>query len=375
MGVHLRKKKIANGRESLYLDFFPPIKGGDGKPTRREYLNKYIYENPKNADEKLHNKENLIVAEGIKNKREKEILNEQDGIFNTQNKKRDFIEFFENLCEKRKEGEGNYGNWLSVVKYLRAFTGGKCKMADLTEEFCEKFKYYLLHANRLNTVKGLMLKQNTAVSYFNKFRCAVNEAFDARLLNKNPLTHVKGIKEQETKREFLTLEELQLLANTECDLTALKNVALFSGLTGLRWVDIRKLKWGDIQKTGKEYFVHIIQKKTSEVIMHPISDEAVQLLGERSNPNEVIFEGLKYSDSNNDKIKRWVLKAGINKKITLHNFRHTYAILLLNRGIDIYTVSEMLGHTNLKATMIYAKVLTETKVKAAKIIKIDLNLN
>lgn len=374
MGVHLRKKKIANGKESLYLDFYPPIKGGDGKPTRREYLNKYIYENPKNADEKLHNKENLIVAEGIKNKREKEILNEQDGIFNTQNKKRDFIAFFEILCEKRKEKEGNYGNWLSALQYLRAFTSGKCKMGDLTEDFCNNFKEYLSQANRLNTVKGLKLSQNSALSYFNKFRCAVNEAFDARLLNKNPLTYVKGIKEQETKREFLTLEELQLLAKTECDLTALKNVALFSGLTGLRWSDISKLKWGDIQQTGKEYFVHIMQKKTSEVIMHPISDNAVKLLGERSNPNEVIFEGLKYSDSNNDKIKRWILKAGINKKITLHNFRHTYAILLLNSGIDIYTVCKMMGHTNIKTTMIYAKVLTETKVKAANVIKIELDL-
>ena len=86
MGVHLRKKKIANGKESLYLDFYPPIKGGDGKLTRREYLNKYLYVKPKNADEKRHNRENSIIAEGIKNKREKEILNEQDGIFNTQNK-------------------------------------------------------------------------------------------------------------------------------------------------------------------------------------------------------------------------------------------------------------------------------------------------
>ena len=372
MGVHLRKKKIANGKESLYLDFYPPIKGGNGKPTRREYLNKYIYEKPKNIDEKQHNKENLNIAEGIKNKREKEILNEQDGIFNAQNKKRDFLEFFENLCEKRKESEGNYGNWLSALQYLRAFTNGKCKMGDLTEDFCENFKEYLLHANRLNTVKGLMLSQNSALSYFNKFRCAINEVFDARLINENPLRHVKGIKQKESKREFLTQEELQLLAQTECDLLPLKNVALFSALTGLRWGDISKLEWGDIQLTESGYFVHIVQEKTTDVIMHPISDTAVKLLGERSNASEVIFEGLKYTDSNNDKIKRWVLRAGIHKKITLHNFRHTYATLLLNKGVDIYTVSKMLGHKKIETTMIYAKVLSETKVNAANVIDIEL---
>jgi integrase len=372
MGVHLRKKKIANGRESLYLDFYPPIKGGDGKFTRREYLNKYIYENPKNADEKLHNKENLIVAEGIKNKREKEILNEQDGIFNTQNKKRDFLEFFENLCEKRKESEGNYGNWLSAFHYLKAFTGGKCKMADLNEEFCEKFKDYLLSANRLNTVRGLRLSQNSALSYFNKVRCAINAAYDARLLNENPLRHIKGIKHKESKREFLTQEELQLLAQTHCDIVALKNAALFSALTGLRWSDISKLMWCDIQRTETGCFIHINQKKTIDVIMHPISETSVSLLGERGNPKELIFEGLKYSDSNNDKIKRWVLRAGIHKNITFHNFRHTYATLLLNKGVDIYTVSTMLGHKKIETTMIYAKVLSETKVKAANVIDIEL---
>jgi len=229
-----------------------------------------------------------------------------------------------------------------------------------------------LHANRLNTVKGLRLSQNSALSYFNKFRCAINEAFDARLLNENPLRHIKGIPQKESKREFLTKEELQLLAKTECDLVALKNAALFSALTGLRRSDIESLTWGEVQITENGYFLHIVQKKTSDVIMHPINETAVTLLGERGDPSEKVFEGLKYSDSNNDKLKRWILKAGIHKKITLHNFRHTYATLLLNKGVDIYTVSKMLGHKNIKTTMIYSKVLSETKVNAANLIDIDL---
>ena len=90
------------------------------------------------------------------------------------------------------------------------------------------------------------------------------------------------------------------------------------------------------------------------------------------NQNDKIFDGLKYSDSNNDKLKRWVLKAGIHKKITLHNFRHTYATLLLNNGADILTVSKMLGHKKLETTMLYAKVLSETKIQAANIVDINL---
>jgi integrase len=372
MGVHLRKKQIANGKLSLYLDFYPPVKGANGKLTRREYLNKYVYEKPKNAEEKLHNRENLIIAEGIKNNREKEILNEQDGIFNTQNKKRDFLEFFEKLCEKRKESEGNYGNWLSALQYLRAFTGGKCKMADLTEEFCENFKDYLLHTDRLNTVKGLRLSQNSALSYFNKFRCAVKDAYDARLLNENPLRRIKGIKEKEAIREFLTEEELQVLWNTFCDLDKLKKAAIFSALTGLRWGDVSKLTWGDIQNTKNKYFIHIIQEKTGNVLVNPIIETAVKVLGEPGKHNERIFQGLRYSDSNNDKIKRWVLRAGINKNITFHNFRHTFATILLNKGTDVYTVSKMLGHKNIQTTLKYLKLLTETKEKAAYSINIEI---
>jgi integrase len=106
--------------------------------------------------------------------------------------------------------------------------------------------------------------------------------------------------------------------------------------------------------------------------MHPISNTSVEVLGKMGNSSKRIFEGLKYSDSNNDKLKRWVLKAGIKKKITLHNFRHTYATLLLNQGADMFIVSKMLGHKNIKTTMIYAKVLSETKVKAANLINLNL---
>jgi integrase len=372
MGVNLRSKKLADGRLSLYLDYYPPVKGPNGRFTRREFLNRYLYSKPKNSLEKSTNEANKLFAETLRLKREKEILNEQDGIFNSSNKKVDFIEFFKKVAEARRESNSNYSNWMSSSHYLNAFTGGKCLMGDLTEEFCNKFKDYLRSATKLNTVKGLRLSQNSALSYFNKFRAAVNEAYNARLLNENPLKYVKAIPECESKREFLTQEELQKLFNTECDLSALKIAAIFSALTGLRWSDISRLTWGDIQKTESGYFLHIKQKKTADPMLHPISAKAVQILGDRGLSGERIFEGLKYSDSNNDKIKRWVLRAGIDKKITLHNFRHTYATLMLNKGVDIFTVSKMLGHKDIKTTMLYSKVLSTTKINAANLVDIEL---
>ena len=70
----------------------------------------------------------------------------------------------------------------------------------------------------------------------------------------------------------------------------------------MRWSDIEKLKWSDIQKTKTGYFIHITQQKTEDVVMHPISEKSVILLGKQGKPNDKIFDGLKYSDSNNDKL-------------------------------------------------------------------------
>lgn len=372
MSVKLREKKIANGRVSLFLDFWPPIKDGKGGYTRREYLNRYLYEPAKTPEQKLHNKENMNYANGMRYLREKELLNELDGIFNSQNKKRDFVEFFSDLCEKRKESKGNYGNWKSVLKHLKKFTGGKCKFGEVNEDFCLKFKSYLneLVVEKENGGKGLA--KNSVVSYFNKVRCAINEGFDARMFAENPLRHVKGFKQAETKRDFLTLEELQSLINTPCPLPRIKDAAIFIALIGLRWCDVKLLTWNDLQNTDGQYFVNIIQKKTGRRINHPISDVSVKVLGKEGPSDERIFAGLKYSDRNNDKLKEWVLKAGITKKITLNNFRHTYATLLLNNGTDYLTVSKMLGHKNIQTTMIYAKVLDATKIKAANSIDVTL---
>lgn len=109
----------------------------------------------------------------------------------------------------------------------------------------------------------------------------------------------------------------------------------------------------------------------------PISHQAYGFTNGDPDPramdiNERVFKGLKYSAYHNKGIDKWVKDAGIIKKITFHNFRHTFATLQLYNGTDIYTVSKMLGHKNLATTQIYAKVVDESKRIAADKIKLDL---
>ena len=381
--VKLRQKKISKGRKSLYLDFYPAIiSPKTGKPTRREFLKLYIHEKPKTPLERQHNKETLLIGESIRQKRENS-LNKPE-IYNQYEKEQIrikelgelcFVEYFRKLANKRKAG--NYDNWVSALKHFEDYTNGSLKFADLNETLLEGFKEYLLTAKSRKS-SLITLSQNSAVSYFNKVKAALKQAYKDGILQTDLNAKVKPIQQAETRREFLTLEELNRLVHTDCKDPLLKRAALFSALTGLRFSDIQKMTWGELEYIeGQGYFLNFKQKKTKGVEVLPISEQAYSLTEGAENPkdmprSEAVFKGLKYSAYKNVHLKQWTMKAGITKNITFHNFRHTFATLLLYKGTDLYTVSKMLGHKDLKTTQIYAKIVDEAKREAANKIKLDL---
>lgn len=368
--VFLREKKMSGGRRSLYLDFYPPITHPvTGKPTRREFLRLEILERPKTEMDKTQNKETRALAENIRAKRQIEIQNEQHGQMADIRRDADFVIFFQQQTNDRKGS--NRDNWTSALNYLEAFTGGSLKFADLDLQFCNRFRQYLLEAPSNRTGKKT-LARNSVVSYFNKFKAALKQAYKSGYLLQDLNAKVEPVKPAETHRKYLSLEELQALANTDCDNPTLKSAALFSALTGLRFSDIQKLTWGEVRGETEKRYLQFHQKKTGGAETHPISDLAFELIGERGESGEHVFHALHYSAWENVKLKRWILAAGITKDITFHSFRHTYATIQLSEGTDIFTVSKMLGHKDLKTTQIYAKVVDEKKRAAADKIKFDL---
>jgi integrase len=375
--VTLRQKKISKGRQSLYLDFYPAIPHPEtGEPTRREFLGLYIFEKPKTPIDKQHNTETLQIGESIRQKRENflnkpEIYSEYE---KEQLRKKElgeqcFIEYFRKLANKRKAS--NHDNWVSALNYIEAFTNGKLRFADLNEKILEDFKEYLLKTKSKKSDKAT-LSQNSAVSYFNKVKAALKQAYKDGILQTDLNAKTSTIKAAETRREYLTIEELNKLAKTPCKNDILKRAALFSALTGLRFSDIQKMVWGEIEYIeGQGYYLNYSQKKTNGIEYYPISEQAVSLLHEKGEPTAKVFD-LKYSAYQNRQLLKWIEDAGITKDITFHCFRHTFATLQLFNGTDIYTVSKMLGHKDLKTTQIYAKVVDESKRLAADKIKLDL---
>jgi integrase len=383
--VRLREKAISGNRQSLYLDFYPAIPHPEtGEPTRREFLGLYIFDKAKNLIDKQHNKETLQLGEQIRQKRENHLNKpevytgyEKEQLKIKERGEKNFVEYFKALANKRKAS--NHDNWVSALNYLNTFTGGdneknitgKLKFADLNEGFCNDFKEYLL-TTKSNKSSKTTLAQNSAVSYFNKLKAALKQAYKDGYLPSDLNGKVQPVKQAETQRKFLTIEELNSLVKTECNNPLLKRAALFSALTGLRFSDIKNLVWGELEYIeGNGYFIKFKQQKTKGVEMMPISEQAYSLLGERKELSDKVFEGLTYSAYENKHLAKWIGLAGIEKDITFHCFRHTFATLQLSKGTDIYTVSKMLGHRELKTTQIYAKIIDQTKREAADKIKLE----
>ncbi|KQC33386.1 integrase [Nonlabens sp. YIK11] len=374
--VTLRKKTITRGRQSLYLDFYPPIKNPnkDGF-TRREFLGLYILSKPKTTTEKQSNKQKLYIAEQLCLKRENE-LNKPEiyTAFELDQKRKIeagnkcFIKYCQGLASERKGS--NKKSWKSALNYLVEFCNGSIKFNELNIDVLERYKRYLLNSNSVRSKKS-KLSQNTAHSYFNKVKAALKSGFKDGYLAEDLSSKVNPIPKAETRREFLTQDELIRLYQTDCNNPLLKKAALFSALTGLRFSDIKALTWGKIRHIDNlGYMIFFDQLKTGSPEYHPISKEAYELLGEKRKEYDFVFEGLEYSAYQNKHLYQWIGAAGITKEITFHCFRHTYATLQLLGGTDIYTVSKMLGHKDVGTTQVYAKITNESKFKAAGKIKL-----
>lgn len=376
--VKLRQKAISGNRQSLYLDFYPAIPHPEtGEPTRREFLGLYLFDKAKNPIDKQHNKETLQLAEQIRQKKENHLNKpeiytgyEKEQLKIKEQGEQNFVQYFKTLADKRKAS--NHDNWVSAYNYLETFTKGNLKFADLNEKFCNEFKEFLL-TTKSNKSSKTTLAQNSAVSYFNKLKATLKQAYKDGYLPSDLNAKIEPIKQAETRRNFLTIEELNSLVKTECNNPLLKRAALFSALTGLRFSDIKNLVWGEIHHSVENgYSIQFTQQKTKGVEVLPISEQAYSLLGEPKEPTDKVFEGLTYSAYENKHLYQWIGAAGITKDITFHCFRHTFATLQLSKGTDIYTVSKMLGHRELKTTQIYAKIIDQTKREAADKIKLDM---
>ncbi len=342
MSIILRERKLKSGKTSFYLEY-----NFYGKKWT-EFLKIDFGEKGKKYSEEKR------AAEAIRDQRKLDHFYSSNNIPNKNKSKLNLVEYYHKKVLDRPPGRPAWTN--SYLK-LKTFANDCIRFNEVSSEWLENYKKFLLSE----------VSQNTAHHYFSNLSTVFNEAVKEGIIDINPCRKVKYIAMKEVKREYLDEDEIKRLINTKCQVPETKRSFLFACFTGLRLSDIYNLAWDNIRKDQVEFR----QLKTRSVEYVPLNKNAKELLNSnipenvKPLPNVKIFN-LPTKSHQNLVIKKWTKLAGINKNISFHSSRHTFATLALTNGVDLYTVSKLLGHKDIETTQIYAKIVDKKKRKAVE---------
>lgn len=342
--VKLRARELESGGYSLYLDVH------DRGRRHTEYLRLYLVPE-RTREDAARNAQTLAYAEEVRALRVVELRNNTYGFSRDQGGRVDFMKFAWAKIETRPRTVRQ--NLRSAALKIQEFAGTSFQISEIDKRWLELFVRFLDRSD---------LSPNTAHLYFERTREMLGWAVRDGLILKNPADGVQPPKKEDSKREFLTLEELRRLADTPCR-QDVSRAFLFSCLTGLRHSDVVAVRWADVRDGDTGARLVFRQKKTGRLEHLDLSEQAVFLMGERGAASDKVFS-LPHFTTIGKVLKKWVEDAGIDKHITFHCGRHTFATLQLTLGTDIYTVSNLLGHRSVRTTQIYAKVI-DAKKRAA----------
>lgn len=350
--VSIRYKEKTNGMKSVYLQFYPGIRNSKGEIVKYEFLNLEVYSNPKTKEQRLFNKTIEEISESIRCQRYIQIVKRDYNFLGKDNLEGDFLEYF------HRNADFHGPKFEAARLHFEEFCGHSCKFKDLSPSLCEKYRFYILHDKHLaNCDKSI--KHNTASSYFNVFLNIVKLAFKDNIIPDDYTKDVRPIKwNHDINKDYLTVEEIQLLEHMKYDkYPQLPQACLFSIYTGLRRSDILDLKWEHFVRRGNHVYIEKKIVKTEMFVRLPLSRDALRIIGKRKKEGTVFTE-LTISILNIH-VKRWLELANIRKHITFHCFRHTYAMMLTEKGISTNIISSLLCHKKLSSTQVYSKVTTQ----------------
>ena len=357
--VILKYRSIAHGNmKSIYLEFNPPIHDAKGKSVRYECLNLEIYASPETCQQIKQNKAIEEVAETIRCERYLQLVRSDYSFLAKARLDDDFLEYF------RQNGDCHGAKYQSSRLHFEQFCKGQCKFKDINASLCERFRLYLLRAKGLQHTKTKLAK-NSASAYFNAFLSIVHFAYKDNILSDDYAAMVEKISwNHDIRKEYLSSAEIKQLASTPYDDNPdVYTAGMFSIYTGLRRSDILALRWENIHHDrGRKAYLRFCIKKTGALVQLPLPLPAVRVLGEQQSKGKV-FPMLTESILTTH-VSRWVSKAKINKHITFHCFRHTFAMQLLDKGVDIYTITALLGHRQVSSTQNYAKITPKKVLEA-----------
>lgn len=345
MGITFREIKLKdNRRVTIEIDYnFNGIRKMI-RPNIRYVLN------PKSAEERQEKKEKLELVKKVMAKMEIDELYATNMLDKGFKCNKDFFDYCEEFME-RKAPHCEMRTYRAMVEKLKIFhKRKKLFCSEIDEEFLISFKDYLN-----STLNGI-----TPFNYFKKLKRIIKEATISKYFKADPSQYLKNLKGVSSEKDVLTVGETISLSDTNCSNENVKRAFLFSCLSGLRFCDVKALVWSSI---SKDNILTIIQIKTKEKLVMPLHANAVDLLGQRKSGEWLVFK-LPTHTGCLKILKKWTLDAEIDKHITWHCSRHTFATSLVFQEVGINTVSSLLGHKDLKQTQIYVRTAELSKTNA-----------
>ena len=332
--IRLRMKLLNNGSKSLYLDIYR-----NGKRSY-EYLKMYIIpEVDDNA--RKQNTVTMLLSEWMQ----------------------------QYMANQESKGKKGLHQIKVAMQILKDYAGEQVTIEDVDKTFCKGYIDYLLTEYQ---PQGRPISRFTAQNYYRVLNCALNAAVRADIIKVNPMNKLDNsekIRRPDSKREYMTIEEIRSLIAAPMEYSAVKNAYLFSCFCGLRISDIIGLKWKNVYIDNGQYRLEVVMQKTKEPTYLPLSQEALRRLPERGEKTaeDHVFD-LPSPTYINVILKPWAKAAGIDKHFTFHTARHTFATMMLTLGADLYTVSKLLGHSDVKVTQVYAKIVNRKKDEAVNLV-------
>ena len=374
----LGAKILSDGRESLFLDYYFGYqmvyserldKQVARKDRKREFLKLYLWQAPRTPLERQQNKETMELAKRIRFERGQELLENVEGYRLKKKSDINFLDYFRAYIDKYTKKDirmveialKRFIDFLNDTpeysKYVK-----RIKPEQITKDMVEDFTEYL---------QGRSVGEG-AKSIYARFKKVIKYAIEHDVMVKNPCTGISiKVDDQQLRKEVLSPEEIQQLITThyEHENPNIRRAFILCLYCGLRFCDVKDLTFANVDHSNK--LLKFEQSKTkghsaSSGVVIPLNDGILKLIGEPSDPDkrdEVIFPLPSY-EMCLKALRHWVKRAGINKHISWHCARHSFAVNILNNGANIKTVASLLGHSGLKHTEKYTRVIDSLKEAA-----------
>lgn len=374
----LLKKELSDGNFALYLDYYLGRIKVEDEATgeikskvqrKREYLHLTLLATPRTPIERAQNKETLALAQKIRFEREQELKESTLGYRLKKDRNINFLDYFQSYIDSYTKKDirmvqialNRFKDFLKATPEYKKFAFS-IKPEQLNKDMMVAFTEYL---QSRSVGEG-------AKSIYQRFKKVIKYAIEHEVMEKDPCKGVViKIDEQILRKAVLSQDEIKQLIAThyEFENPNIRRAFIFCLYCGLRFCDVKDLTFANVDYANK--ILSFEQNKTkghsaNSGVVIPLNDGLLNLIGTPASPdddNALVFPLPSY-EACLKALGRWVKRAGINKHISWHCARHSFAVNILNNGANIKTVASLLGHSGLKHTEKYTRAIDSLKQDA-----------